>query len=407
MSIRWWKIEAIWLLNAAVAGLALVLWAVVVRHYAPLQSPGLPWWLLAISVAAAERFPVELHFRHSSHSFSLTDVLLSLALIFSSGTGAVVGMLLGGGIALAMRRQPRVKLFFNVAQFGLITSTAVLVVRFAAGLDHGFGWWTWAGVLVATQIGGLITIALLVAAIFLTERHITRAQIRQMFGMDLLVTITSTAMALVCAVLWVVRPEATPLLLIPVLVAFIGYRAYVAERQGHEKVKFLYEANRTLSESPEVAVALEGLLARALEAFRAEQAEIILFGADGGAPLRTGLGPRDAREAMVPVDPAAAAALRALAEASDGPVGLVAPFPPELAGYLEERGVRHAMIDVLHGEDRMIGTLMLANRFGVGRGFHEDDRALFDTLAANASAALQFDRLETAVSELRQLQDRL
>ena len=110
----------------------------------------------------------------------------------------------------------------------------------------------------------------------------SRDQVRQMFGMDLVVTITSTAMALVCSILWVERPGAAPLLLVPIMVAFLGYRAYVRERQGHEKVKFLYEANRTLSESPEVAVALEGLLERALEAFRAEQAEVILFAADGG-----------------------------------------------------------------------------------------------------------------------------
>src|SRR3954447_22149927 len=407
MGVRLPKPEPIWLLNAAVAGLAFALWALVIRRYAPLQAPALPWWLLAPAVALSERFPAELEFRRSAHSFSLTDILLALALVFSSGTAAFVGIVLGGGLALALRRLPAVKLAFNIAQFALITCVAELVVRGAAGLDHGFGWWTWAGVLAATQVGGLITIALLVAAIFLTERHITRAQIRQMFGMDLLVTITSTAMALICAILWVVRPEATPLLVIPVLVAFAGYRAYVAERQGHEKVKFLYEANRTLSESPEVAVALEGLLARALEAFRAEQAEVILFAADGGTPLRTGLGPHDAHEAMVPVDPAAATALRALAEASDGAVGIAAPFAPEVAGYLEERGVRHAMVGVLRGENRVIGTIMLANRFGLARGFTEDDRTLFDTLAANASAALQYDRLEQAVGELRELQDQL
>ena len=110
-------------------------------------------------------------------------------------------------------------------------------------------------------------------------------------------------MALVCSILWIERPEAAPLLAVPILVAFLGYRAYVSERQGHEKVKFLYEANRTLSESPEVADALDGLLERALEAFRAEQAEVILFAADGGAPLRTGLGPGTAREAMAPDRP--------------------------------------------------------------------------------------------------------
>ena len=65
------------------------------------------------------------------------------------------------------------------------------------------------------------------------------------------------------------------------------------------------------------------------------------------------------------------------------------------------------MLGVLRGEDRVIGTLMLANRYGLTRGFTDADRALFETLAANASAALQFDRLEQAVTELRELQDQL
>jgi diguanylate cyclase (GGDEF)-like protein len=48
---------------------------------------------------------------------------------------------------------------------------------------------------------------------------------------------------------------------------------------------------------------------------------------------------------------------------------------------------------------------MLANRIGLSRGFTDGDRTLFETLAANASAALQYDRLEHAVSELHDLQD--
>ena len=85
----------------------------------------------------------------------------------------------------------------------------------------------------------------------------------------------------------------------------------------------------------------------------------------------------------------------------------MAPFPATLDPYLSERGVRHGMLGVLRGEDRVIGTIMLANRFGLSRGFTDGDRALFETLAANASAALQYDRLEQAVSELRDLQDQL
>ena len=172
-------------------------------------------------------------------------------------------------------------------------------------------------------------------------------------------------------------------------------------------MKTLYETNRPLSESPEVAVALEDLLRRALEAFHSEQAEVVLFAADGGAPLRTGLGPGTTREAMVPVDATAATALRTCAARSDAAVALVAPFPAALDPYLQERGVRHGMLSVLRSEDRVIGTIMLANRFGLSRGFTDEDRELFETLAANASAALQYDRHEHAVAELRDVQGQL
>jgi diguanylate cyclase (GGDEF)-like protein len=69
--------------------------------------------------------------------------------------------------------------------------------------------------------------------------------------------------------------------------------------------------------------------------------------------------------------------------------------------------VRHAVLAELSGDERTVGLLMLANRTGVSRRFTRDDLALFETLAANASAALQYDRLEQAVSELRDLQGQL
>ena len=189
----------------------------------------------------------------------------------------------------------------------------LIVVHLAAAVDPGFGWITWGAVLAATP-----------ARRRADDRadpgrdradrgpRLARSGPRRCSAWTSSSRSPARRWRSSARILWIERPEATPLLLIPILIAFVGYRAYVQERQGHEKVKFLYEANRTLSESPEVAVALEGLLERALEAFHAEQAEVILFAADGGAPLRTGLGPGSAREAMAPVDAAAAAALRTL-----------------------------------------------------------------------------------------------
>ena len=41
--------------------------------------------------------------------------------------------------------------------------------------------------------------------------------------------------------------RAVPVLLVPALTVFAVYRAYISERQRHERLEFLYEANRTLS----------------------------------------------------------------------------------------------------------------------------------------------------------------
>ena len=401
------SIEPVWWLSAVIGAIAIALYLLLIRHEEAIQSPEIAWWALGLMVIATERWPIELQFRRSTHAFTLTDVPLTLALIFATGTHAFFAVLAGLLVALMLRRMPPVKLAFNLAQYALVTAVLIVAVHLAADFDPGFGWITWGATLAATQIGGVLVIVSILAAMVLTEGHVSRLQVRQMFGMDLMVTMTGTVIALVLGILWIERPEATPLLLIPILIAFVGSRAYVQEREDHEKAQFLYEANLALSASPEVAVALEGLLEGALDAFHAEQAEIILFGADGGAPLRTGLGPGSAREAMAPVDAAAAASLRTCAAASDDAVSLMAPFPATLDPYLHQRGVRHGMLAVLRGEDRVIGTIMLANRFGLSRSFTDADRALFETLAANASAALQYDRLEHAVSELRDLQQQL
>ena len=65
------------------------------------------------------------------------------------------------------------------------------------------------------------------------------------------------------------------------------------------------------------------------------------------------------------------------------------------------------MVAMLPGENRMIGTIMLANRFGIERGYSDEDLRLLEALANNASVALQYDRLEQAVIKLRALQEQL
>ena len=59
---------------------------------------------------------------------------------------------------------PPVKFAFNLAQFALVTAVLIVVVHLAASADPGFGWITWGAVLAATQIGGVLTIVQILAA---------------------------------------------------------------------------------------------------------------------------------------------------------------------------------------------------------------------------------------------------
>jgi diguanylate cyclase (GGDEF)-like protein len=402
-------VNPVWWLNLGIGATAAVLFFTVANGYPAHDEPHLSWWLLAIGFFVAERGVVHLQFRRSAHSFSLGDIPLVFGLVFASAQNLILGGLLGTAATLMLdRRLPPVKLVFNLAQFWLATCLATIVMQALAPSGGEIGPATWGATFLATQAAAVVTVLLIGMAISLSEGVIQPRTLGHMLGMDFVVTVTNTSLALAGTIVVANDATAIPLLLIPALTVFLAYRAYLLERQRHERLEFLYEATRTLSRSPEIVLALEGLLARSLEAFRAEMAEIVLFSSDDKPPLRTTLGPGEYKEVMEPVPEGIAEELRALVDTERPALRLERPFGSErLRSYLDGRLVTDAMVAMLPGEQRVIGTMMLANRYGVIRSFSDEDLKLFETLANNAAVALQYDRLEQAVSQLRELQEQL
>jgi diguanylate cyclase (GGDEF)-like protein len=401
------RIGEVYVYGAALLALAGGLFFAGVRGTAPLGEPHLPWWAIAAGFVIAESCVVHLEFRRSAHSFSLADIPFVFGLVFATGEQFVAGALLGTAVVYAWRRLMPVKFAFNLAQLAFVTCVAVVIVQALATPGDPLEPRTWIALYVATVVTGALTIACIAGAIAITESGMSRTTLRQMFAMDGVVTLTNSSLAIAAALVVSIDARAVPVLLIPSLTVFAIYRAYVSERQRHEKLEFLYEANRALSHSPEVAEAIEGVLARSLDAFRSEVAEVVLFGAEG-PPLRTTYGPGSERATMAEMDHEAALALASLVDRETPVVSLVPPLEsPRLQRLFEERGIRHAMLGMLPGENRMIGTIMLANRFGIERGYTGEDLRLLEALANNASVALQYDRLEQAVIKLRSLQEQL
>jgi diguanylate cyclase (GGDEF)-like protein len=398
---------AIWLYVIGLSAVAAWTFVAFVHETSALVEPHVAWWILAAVFLLAEACVVHLQFRRSAHSFSLADIPFVFGLVFATGDAFVAAALLGAGVVWAVRRLPAVKLSFNLAQLALAVCVAVVILHAVAPDAGSLSPRMWIGVYLATLASGALTILCIAGAITIAEGDMKLATLRQMFAMDGVVTATNTSIGIAAALVLSTDARALPILLVPALSAFGIYRAYVSERQRHEKLEFLYEANKTLSRSPEVAEAIEGLLARSLEAFRSEIAEVVLFGTDS-VPLRTTHGPGQERVSMREVDPDIAAELGMLVDSDSPVVSLIPPFENErLRSYFEQRGIRHAMVAMLPGEERTIGTIMLANRFGLERGYTPADLRLLEALANNASVALQYDRLEQAVTKLRSLQDQL
>ena len=404
------RVHQVWGLNVLM-GIAMVgvCLAVVLPGDGALADPGLPWWLLAAFIAVAERWPVHLEFRRSAHSFSMTDIPLVLGLVFATPAQMLLGVLAGTAIAMGLRRMPSIKLTFNLVQFVLCAGLAIGILRLVAGdADPGFGPLTWLGVVLGLQLSSVVGMALVCTAILLSDGGIARAQVAQMFTVDSVVTLTNTSLALLLSILVIEQPEAVPIIAIPVAVVYASYRSFAAERERREKLQFLYETNRTFLSAPEVTEAIGGLLEHAMEAFRAERAEVVLFSMEEGIPpVRVAVRGDGAPHVLEAVLEPGVADLLGLVEDQGRPAALEAPFTPGVRSYLERRGIKTGVAALLRGEERAVGVLVLANRSGIDQRFSPDDVTLVETLAANASAALQYDRLEQAVRELRLLQDRL
>src|SRR5439155_23744702 len=122
--------NSVWCPSAVMAALAVALTLGPATEYPPLQEPHLPLWAMALGFFLGERFVVHLHFRRSAHSFSLGDVPLVLGLLFASSSDLVLGGLAGTAVTLMLdRKLPPIKLFFNLAQFGVAACLAVLVAH--------------------------------------------------------------------------------------------------------------------------------------------------------------------------------------------------------------------------------------------------------------------------------------
>ena len=204
-------------------------------------------------------------------------------------------------------------------------------------------------------------------------------------------------------VLWV-DVRSIVLLAVPTGIVFIAYKAYMAEREKHERLELLYESSRLLHYAPELDSAIGALLDHARRMFRAERADLLLFPDPTLATaLRSSSGAADGPETMVPVTVEIDDPLRSRIS-REGRAFSARPGPGWTTGA---DTIREAMVGPLVGEGGVIGALTIINRLGEGTNFEPDDLRLLETVANQAAVALENGQLEQSLHELSRLKEEL
>jgi diguanylate cyclase (GGDEF)-like protein len=410
----------VWMLTLGMAVAAAIVAGLALRDLqAPFASGGVPWILVVGALFyIAETAVIHLHIGRSAHSFSMSEVPLILGLFFLDPASFLVARFVGAGLALVInRRQRSVKLAFNLAQFMLSSTVALAVFHlpsFGAQVDifagpRVLGAVHWLAGLAATYAENLVGVLAVSAAISLAEGTKQFRRIPEMLRTGTVVAMTNASLVLLALTVVAVNPPAAFLFVIPLVTAFLAYRAYIAQRQQNEGLEMLYRSTRILQLNPQLDSALQSLLDHTRTMFRADIAEITLLptGDVGTDVLRSTAGPGEAGLTMRPID-----------REIDDPVlqfvldrrrAILAPTPAgeDAAGAPPLLRFRNAMIAPLIGESRVVGTLVVADRLSDISTFDRDDLKLFETLASHTAVALENGQLEQSLAALSELKEEL
>ena len=395
----------VWMLNVAlVAAAGALVIGIVVRLPVFVTNLQVPWWALAGLFFVSEIAVVHVQFRREANTFSLNELPLVAALYFTSPLGMVGAQALGAAVALVFhRRQPPLKLVFNVGKLSLEAAVAVVLFHWGVGGHPLQGIYGWLAALAAIAVVDTLGCLVVQTVISLTEGRPGTDKVLRAVALSVASGLTSGSIGLLGVTVIDTDRAGVWLLLIPATVLFLAYRAYIAEQGRQEMVELLYEANGILQRAGSLETAVMQLLEHVRTMFRSDVAEIILL-APGLAEraVSSRVGPGDASVTLQegPVDPMQQA-LAVLPPETRGTMLFEARSDAALPERLSQLGVRDAMVTQLVGEHRVIGTIMVANRLGDVLSFNEKDRRLFETLSAQISFSLENGRLEQTLAGMR------
>ncbi len=335
-------------------------------------SETLPLWLLAFAFAATERAVVHLPNRRSAHTLTLTELPLVAGLFYADPFSLVIAHVFGSGAALMTDRSiPLLRRAVSVGIYGASTTLAVLVFTALRDPAHPAAAVTLLAGLAATHAASLLGMAVIAVCMSLTEGRIPVARVRTMATAGLKVTLVTTSIGLVGAVLWNTERTATALLLVPAVAVALASKTHVEEVRRRDLLDVTTAATHAMAASDDAAEGLRLLIDGVCEGLGFRSGYARVFDEEAGGDELTVR--RDGHVALV----------TAKSASSPTPSATTSVAVP-----LERHG-------------RLVGELVLTDRLTVAGPVGEVERQLLRALGHQAATLIRIDRLHAAVDQLR------
>jgi hypothetical protein len=214
------------ILAVAMEGLAIVILRIlqVGRWNA---HDAIAWAALMAGIVVAEQFTIPIRFRTETLNFSVTEGVWIAALILSRSSVLTLAVAAGILAGNTLRRWAPYKAAFNVGQFVLAVSVAQIVYGSfgASGALHPRTWLATGAAMAAYAVVNATLVALIIS---LVEGKSLRAVLVAPMGANALHFAGNTVIGLAGAMLWSATPFAFPVVVLPLVAAFVVYRFLAA-----------------------------------------------------------------------------------------------------------------------------------------------------------------------------------
>ncbi|MFW2383104.1 MAG: hypothetical protein ACN4GZ_15225 [Acidimicrobiales bacterium] len=269
----------------------------------PLTPAPFSWPILALVFGVATSAVIHVHFKQESESFDLFDVPVVIGLMMFSPRDLWVAQMLGTFIAVGLvRRQPPVKVVFNLGLLGMQTVITAHLFRLAVASPDPSDPSVWGPTFIAIMFGSLLNVGFIVAVVSIIEGRLDDDNLLHVFTYGGVVTLTNTGLGLIATVLISVEVALVLPLVIPVTALFLAYRAYGAERDQRARLEMLYRSTRSVTELGERKDGVERLLRETTDMFRARAVDFILSADNHGRPRRSSIMDETVTEVLHPID---------------------------------------------------------------------------------------------------------